>query len=101
MVRGVATHLMFAGEASPALALYAAVFTVRLLSDTTVDAYSIFYVLPVALAATAFGQRGGLVSSLLAIALMVVYRLISGVSHTPVGWATRVVPLLLLGIHRY
>lgn len=26
MVRGVATHLMFAGEASPALALYAAVF---------------------------------------------------------------------------
>lgn len=79
-------------------ALYVAVFTVRLLSDTTVDAYSIFYVLPVALAATAFGQRGGLVSSLLAIALMVVYRLISGVSHTPVGWATRVVPLLLLGI---
>jgi glucose-6-phosphate-specific signal transduction histidine kinase len=79
-------------------ALYAAVFTVRLLSDSTVDAYSMFYVLPVALAATAFGQRGGLVSSLLAIALIVVYRLISDVSHTPVGWATRVVPLLLLGI---
>jgi glucose-6-phosphate-specific signal transduction histidine kinase len=78
--------------------LYAAVFTVRLLSDSTVDAYSMFYVLPVALAATAFGQRGGLVSSLLAIALIVVYRLISDVSHTPVGWATRVVPLLLLGI---
>jgi glucose-6-phosphate-specific signal transduction histidine kinase len=79
-------------------ALYAAVFTVRLVSDSTVDAYSMFYVLPVALAATAFGQRGGLVSSLLAIALIVVYRLISDVSHTPVGWATRVVPLLLLGI---
>jgi hypothetical protein len=79
-------------------ALFVAVFTVRLLVDSPAEAYSMFYALPVALAATAFGLRGGVVSGLLAIVLIVVWALVRGVSLSPGGWATRVVPILLLAV---
>jgi glucose-6-phosphate-specific signal transduction histidine kinase len=77
--------------------LFAGVLAWRLLS-TSAEHYSVFYVLPVALAATAFGLRGGVVSSLLACALVVVGIMNRDQDLTFAGWTTRMVPLLLLGV---
>jgi glucose-6-phosphate-specific signal transduction histidine kinase len=79
-------------------ALFVTVFALRLFAGTPVDAYSMFYVLPVALAATAFGQRGGVTSAVLAVALIVVWTLVRDVTLSPTGWATRVVPIVVLGV---
>lgn len=80
-----------------AAVLYAAVLTVRLLVGTPVDAYSMLYALPVALVATSFGLRAGCVAGLVAVGLTVVWAIAQDVSLTPTGWASRVVPLLVLG----
>lgn len=45
-------------------ALFLGVFTLRMLVDDAVDPYSMLYVLPVALAATAFGERAGILGAL-------------------------------------
>ena len=79
-------------------ALFVAVLALGLLTGTPVDAYSMLYVLPVALAASAFGHRGGVSAALLSVALIVVWTLARDVSLSPVSWATRVVPILLLGV---
>lgn len=79
-------------------ALFVTVFALRLFAGTPVDAYSMFYVLPVALAATAFGQRGGVASAVLAVALIVAWTLVRDVTLSPTGWATRVVPIVVLGV---
>jgi glucose-6-phosphate-specific signal transduction histidine kinase len=79
-------------------ALFLGVFTLRMLVEDAVDPYSMFYVLPVALAATAFGERAGILAALLALALMVVSTLLRHVTHSPAGWATRAVPIVLLGV---
>lgn len=79
-------------------ALYVAVLILRLLAGNAVDAYSMLYVLPVALAATAFGRRAGLVAGLLAVLLIVVWAVVRHVSLSPTAWATRAVPILLLGV---
>lgn len=78
-------------------ALFGAVFGLRLLEWTSPDAYSMFYVLPVALAAAAFGERGGVAASLVAVALMVVTAWVRSASPDAAGWATQVVPIALLG----
>ena len=78
--------------------LYLAVFAMRMFTGDAVDAYSMFYVLPVALLATSFGLRGGLDAGLLAIALIAVWAVVRDVSLGPTGWASRVVPLMLLGV---
>ena len=77
--------------------LFAAVLALRLLTGGPVDAYSMLYVLPVALAATAFGVRGGAAAGLLAVALVLVWTVVRDVELGPSGWLTRAVPLLLLG----
>jgi hypothetical protein len=79
-------------------ALFVAVLTLRLLVGDAEDAYSMFYVLPVALIATSFGMRAGAGASLVAIGLIVLWTVVRDVSLTPTGWASRVVPLLLLGV---
>ena len=79
-------------------ALFAAVLALRLLAGTPVDALSMLYVLPVALAASAFGQRGGVTAGLLAVALIVIWALARDVTLDPAGWGSRVVPLVLLGV---
>jgi hypothetical protein len=77
--------------------LYLAVFTLRVLAGTPVDAYSMLYVLPVALAATAFGRRAGVAASLLAVVLIVTWTVIRDVNLEPSAWTTRIIPILLLG----
>ena len=78
--------------------LFLAVFTLRLLITGDVDSYSMLYVLPVALAAIAFGQRAGIAAAALAITLIEVSALLRDLTHDPGGWATRVVPIVLLGV---
>lgn len=77
--------------------LFLGVFALRITAGTAVDAYSMLYVLPIALAATAFGRTAGTLAGLLAIALVLAWALIRDVTLGPSGWASRVIPLLLLG----
>jgi hypothetical protein len=63
-----------------------------------VDAYSMLYALPIALVATTFGLRAGTVAGLLAVGLTVLWAMTQSVHLTTTGWASRVLPLLLLGV---
>lgn len=77
--------------------LFVAVFTLRILAGTAVNAYSMLYVLPIALAATAFGRTAGILAGLFAFVLVVAWAVIRDVALGPSGWASRFIPLLLLG----
>ena len=78
--------------------LYLAVFVLRVSMGDAEDAYSMLYVFPVALVATAFGARAGALAGLLAVVLMVVWAVVRDVSLDPTGWLSRIVPVLLLGV---
>ena len=80
------------------VALFGAVLLFRLMVGSPTDAYSLFYALPVALAASAFGFRGGIAAGLVTIPLIAVWVVTHDVPLTPMGWLSRVVPLLLLGV---
>lgn len=78
--------------------LFAAVFSLRLFNGDVADAYSMFYTFPVALIATYFGVRAGAGAGLLAVALVVVWGVTQHIELDPLGWSSRIVPLLLLGV---
>ena len=78
-------------------AMYAAVLIVRLAQGTPSDASSLLYVFPVALVAMTFGVRAGTAAGALAVALTVVWAVAQDVEISPLGWASRALPLLLLG----
>ena len=78
--------------------LFGAIMLLRLTVGSPVDAFSLFYALPVALAASAFGFRGGLSAGLASVALIAVWVVAREVSLTPLGWISRVLPLLILGL---
>jgi hypothetical protein len=78
--------------------LYVAVLVLRLSSGSVAEAYSMLYTLPVALLATSFGLRAGAAAGVLGVALVGVWGVVDDISLTPVGWASRVIPLLLLGV---
>lgn len=77
--------------------MFAAVFVLRLGAGDSSDVIAMLYTLPIALVAVAFGLRGGLAAGATGVGLVVVWAVITGTSISPVGWAARVVPLLLLG----
>jgi len=81
-----------------AVALFAGVLTLRLVSDDPADAFSMLYALPVALLASTYGVRGGTLAGVVAVGLIVVWAAARHVTLSPVGWTSRVVPLLLLGV---
>ncbi|MFG1813502.1 hypothetical protein ACGFIF_07050 [Kribbella sp. NPDC049174] len=81
-----------------AVVLYASVLSLRLLAGGAVDAYSLLYVFPVALVAVTFGLRAGLAAGLVAVGLTLVWVTVEDVSLNPAGWASRVLPVLLLGL---
>jgi glucose-6-phosphate-specific signal transduction histidine kinase len=81
-----------------AAALYAGVFTLRMTTGEASDTTSMFYALPIALLALTFGLGTGVVAGLAGTALVGVWAVVSHVALSPVGWATRVVPLILLGV---
>ena len=78
--------------------LFAGVLGLRLFFGSPVDAYSMLYALPIALVATTFGLRAGTFAGLLAVGLTVLWAMTQSVHLTPTGWASRVLPLLLLGV---
>jgi hypothetical protein len=78
-------------------ALYVCVFLLRLLAGSAVDASSMLYVLPVALAATAFGRTAGVAAGLMAVGLIGAWALLKDVSMGPGAWGSRIIPMLLLG----
>ena len=78
--------------------LFVAILTLRLLVGDAEDAYSMLYVMPVALIATAFGLRAGAAAGVIAVALIVMWAMAEDVSLTPLAWASRIVPMLLLGV---
>ena len=79
-------------------ALYAAVFALRVFDGTPVDAYSMLYALPVALVAITSGLWAGATAGLFAVGLTVYWAVVQDVHLTPSGWASRVLPLVLLGV---
>jgi K+-sensing histidine kinase KdpD len=81
-----------------ASALYVAVFALRMLAGGPVDAYSMLYALPVALLAVAFGLRAGVAAGVLGVVLIAVWAVTKDISLGVTGWASRVVPMLLLGV---
>jgi hypothetical protein len=56
------------------------------------------YALPISLVAVAFGLAGGLLAGLIAVGGVLSWVIIDSVHLTALGWATRGVPLLLLGL---
>lgn len=81
-----------------AAALFAIVFAARLMVSGVEEPISLFYVLPIALVAMAWGLRGGLVSASVGLALVVAWTAIDDVTLTPLGWAIRILSLGLLGL---
>ncbi|MDI6910103.1 hypothetical protein [Nocardioides sp.] len=81
-----------------AASLFLGVFVLRLSGGTVEDAYSMLYVFPVALVAFAFGLRKGAAAGVLAVLLIVVWAVVRDVSLDPAGWASRIMPILLLGV---
>lgn len=78
--------------------LFASVFLLRVTTGGPTEAYSMLYVLPVALLAVAFGLRGGVAAGMTAVALMAAWAVYDEVHLGPLAWASRVVPMLALGL---
>jgi signal transduction histidine kinase len=76
--------------------LFVAVSGVRF-SVGSEEPITLLYCLPVALLAVAFGLLVGVAAGLVALSLVAVYVAVADLDLSLVGWATRAVPLLLLG----
>lgn len=77
--------------------LFPAVLSFRFAVDDPVEAVSLLYVLPVALVALTLGRLAGLLSGLLAVLLVGLWVAVAGVDLSLIGWASRLVPFVLLG----
>lgn len=80
-----------------AAVMFVAIFALSVADSSATDAVSVLYVLPVALVAFTFGFRAGLAAGGGAVGLLALSVLIADLSMSPLGWATRITPLLLLG----
>jgi len=92
----------FRGRPVPTLAvaagLFAAVLGLRFAVDDPTDPVTLLFCLPIALLAVAFGLRAGLLGGLTGVLLLAVWVGVDGVHLSALGWATRMVPMLLLGV---
>lgn len=80
-----------------AAVLFCGITVLQLAVHGTADSTCLLYVLPVSLVAIAFGFRAGLAAGLFAVLLTAVWAMVSGATLSPLGWVSRVLPLLLLG----
>ncbi|MBK5223119.1 MAG: hypothetical protein JJE52_09630 [Acidimicrobiia bacterium] len=78
--------------------LFALVTVVQFATDDASDAVGLLFVLPIALLAQAFGLRSGLASALVGVALLSTWVAVEGIELSVLGWAARLVPMLLLGV---
>ncbi len=81
-----------------AVLLYAGIFALRMTTGGPTDVTTMFFVLPISLLAVAFGVVAGLLGGLVAIGFVATWAIVQHVALSPVGWATRAVPMLLLGV---
>jgi glucose-6-phosphate-specific signal transduction histidine kinase len=77
--------------------LFVAVFAMRVTVGDAADAISMLYALPITLLAIARGFRAGLLAGVLGVTLAVAGIRVDGFHLSWIGWASRVVPLLLVG----
>lgn len=61
------------------------------------DATTLLYALPVTLVGMTFGRRAGTLAAVGCVALLSAWLMVADVALSPVGWAARVIPVLLLG----
>jgi hypothetical protein len=80
-----------------AATLFGGIFVARLSVGGPADVVSLLFMLPIALVAIAFGFRAGMLAGLLGTALVLAWTLAENVTLSPVGWASRATPMLLLG----
>jgi signal transduction histidine kinase len=81
-----------------ATALFGAVALLRFATGDERDATLLLLVLPIALVALAFGLRAGASAAVASVGLLVAWVVTADVTLSALGWVSRVVPLLLLGI---
>jgi hypothetical protein len=79
-----------------AIGLFAGIFATRLVIHGT-EPITAFLIFPVALLAMAYGLRAGILAGLISIVLTVAWVALQGVSLSALGWAGRIVPVVLLG----
>jgi diguanylate cyclase len=80
-----------------AAVLFGAIFLLRLFAGNAGDGVSFLYVLPVALIAIIFGERGGLAAGLVAFALASFWAMTAGVAVGSLGYLVRAGVFLLIG----
>ncbi|GAB3038708.1 hypothetical protein GCM10011376_33960 [Nocardioides flavus (ex Wang et al. 2016)] len=81
------------------LALFVSITVVRFaLGNDSSVAITVFYVVPVSLAALAWGRVAGMLASAAALVLLALWVLVADVDLTVLGWSTRMVPILLVGL---
>jgi len=80
-----------------AIALTAAICTLRFAIGGVEDSIANLYALPVALVAVTSGRRAGFAAGVIATGLLLWWVLAAGEHVTWIGWASRIVPLVLLG----
>jgi PAS domain S-box-containing protein len=82
---------------SVSLALFAAVFVLRVNDSNVGDAESTLFLVPIAALALRFGLRGGLAGALVACALVVAWVAYDDVPLSAMGYLSRCVAFLVLG----
>jgi hypothetical protein len=81
------------------LAMFASITVVRFaLGNDASVAITLLYVVPISLAALAWGRVAGMIASAAALALLALWVQVADVDLTVLGWSARVVPILLVGL---
>jgi hypothetical protein len=80
-----------------ALLLFAGIFALRLGVGDSRDGISMLFVFPIALLAMTGGILPGTLGGVAAVALVVTWTALSGTHLSAIGWASRILPLLLVG----
>lgn len=79
------------------VALFVAIAAARFAIAGSAEPLSGLYSLPIALLALAFGRKAGLAGGVAAVGLLALWTEITDIAFTPLGWASRATPLILLG----
>lgn len=81
-----------------ATVLFVVTFTLLVATGPASDVSALLFCLPIALLAAAFGLRGGIGAGAVSVALVVLWSIAEDRTFTMLGWVSRVLPLLLLGL---
>ncbi|KQV77902.1 hypothetical protein ASC64_03545 [Nocardioides sp. Root122] len=81
------------------LAMFVSITVARFaLGNDASVAITLLYVVPISLAALAWGRVAGMIASAAALVLLALWVLAADVDLTVLGWSARVVPLVLVGL---